>query len=229
MSRTAGHTQRSGFAIAAWALGALAFATGCPADDTTVPADAATDAAATSGLTIHWECRPDLPGRATSEATVDRAVFRLRNVRTVSDSGTTSAPPASNQLSLEWGAGVAPRPLELTDAPAGLYSRLLFDLDGGYAEYAYEISGTVEINNAFYQFVIREREVTPLYLDFALALPPGGNGAIEVRIEVDKLVKAVEFSQVPPFNSVLVIEDGNPQLDAVRYELRNAIEIHSGS
>ena len=46
------------------------------------------------------------------------------------------------------GAGTAPAALPVPSAPPGLYSKLLFDLDGdtdgSTVEYAYEITGTVK-------------------------------------------------------------------------------------
>ncbi|MDQ3364061.1 MAG: hypothetical protein M3680_01340 [Myxococcota bacterium] len=206
--------------LAVLALLAGSSLTACPGDDGVTPD--ARDASDGAGLAITWESRPDtIPGDASSNDTIDSAVFRLENIRVVGDAG----PIAVGALTVQWAAGIVPGPVAVDQAPPGLYSRLLFDLAPGPAGFAYEITGTVEVDGASRPFTIRDRAARPISLDYSITLRPGGEATIPVRVESDRLAKAVDFEELPFINGRYLVED-DATLAAVRAELASSLGVH---
>jgi hypothetical protein len=159
-----------------------------------------------------------------SEATLERAVFRTHDLRVVGDAG----PIELDRKSLEWARGIVPAPDIPAGAPTGLYSRLLFELegddDGGGEEYAYELVGTARVGATTRPFTIRDAGEVELSLEFSIMLRAGEAARIPVRVELDKLVEAVDFAQVPVIDGRFLVESG-AQLAAVRDKAREAFSI----
>jgi hypothetical protein len=193
----------------------LACATGCPGgggggDDDEPPIDGNPMA----GLTVAWDSKPEtIPGDGPSNTRVERAVFRIANLRVVGDAGPLTVGAAT----LEWAAGTTPAALALADAPSGLYSRCVFDLSG--APYAYEITGTVRDGDTMTPFTIRDTQSTAIAVDYGVMLPPGGSAEVRIDVDIARLVGVVDFSQVPLQGGQYLVEDGSPQLVRVRDEL----------
>jgi hypothetical protein len=199
-------------------LALLAAAAGCPADDTTTP-----DAGGTE-LRVEWTGQPQsLPAAVSSDATLDRAVLQTHDLRAVGDAG----PIDLDRETLEWARGIAPTPDVVEGAPPGLYSRLLFELEGDddTEGYAYELVGTVRVGSTTRPFTIRDRNDLSLSIDFSIMLRAGAGARVPVRVELDKLVEAVDFTQVPVVDGRYLVEDG-AQLSAVRDRLRGAFGVH---
>lgn len=195
-----------------------AAATGCPADPGTTDADGGT-----TGLRVEWAGKPEaLPSQVSSEVTLERAVFRTHDLRVVGDAG----PIELDRKSLEWTRGIVPAPDVPPGAPTGLYSRLLFDLEGDDdgAEYAYELVGTARVGSTTRPFTIRDRGELAVSLDFSIMLRAGEDARIPVRVELDKLVEAVDFAQAPVDDGRFLVE-GGAQLAAVRDKLREAFGV----
>jgi hypothetical protein len=170
-----------------------------------------------TGLTLEWKSRPEeIP---SENSRITRAAFQLSNLRVVGDAG----PLPFGTRAIEWARDIEPEDVTNPDAPSGLYSRCLFDLapSGGYA---YEIEGTVEQNNMKVPFAIRDRGTATISTDFSEMLSPGGEAKIEIRVGIEDLVSAVDFSQVTIQNGKLLVEDG-PQLARVRLQLESAFEV----
>jgi hypothetical protein len=206
-------------------LAALAVAAaGCPIERPPVPP--VDSGGGGNGLVITWESRPGvIPSEPSSDATIERVSFQQDDLRLVGDAGTIQL----DRDELEWARGITPTALPVTGAVPGLYSRLLFELGGddepGNEEYAYEITGTVKVNASFEPFTIRDTGELTMTLDFSVMLPIGGDATIPVRIELDKIVDAVDFSQVPKQDGRYLVENGSPQLSAVRTAVRAAFGV----
>jgi hypothetical protein len=213
--------------IAALAAVAMA-AAGCSPD--APPAPPIDGGPIGQGLSISWESRPaTFPGSPSADLTIERAVFHQDELRVVRDAG-----PIDLELDeLVWERGVAPAALPVMGALPGLYSRLLFELEGDDddrdREYAYEITGTVRVNGTFRPFTIRDTGDLSLSLDFSITLPPGGTARIPVRIEIDEIVTAVDFSQVQIQDNRYIVEKGNSQLTNVRAAVRGSFGVSSAS
>ncbi|HWO21191.1 MAG TPA: hypothetical protein VNO30_20625 [Kofleriaceae bacterium] len=211
------------------ALGAMV--AGCEIGDTNPPGDGGDDdGGGGAGLSVTWESRPALiPSEPSSDLTVERAVVHQDNLRVVGDAGTFQL----DRDDLEWSRGIAPTTLPVPGAPPGLYSQLLFELDGDSdespAEYAYEIIGTVKVNSEFRPFTVRDTSDLALSLDFSITLPAGGSATIPVRIDFEQVVKAVDFAQVTMTDGRYLVENGSSQMTAVRAAVRAAFGVRGSS
>jgi len=197
-------------------------ATGCWVGDPYTPPD---DSGG-GGLTIQWSSRPEaIPSTPSSDRTIDRAVFRQDDLRLVGDAGTFPL----DRDKLTWERGIVPTPLPVMGAAPGLYSRLLFELDGSDGseeEYAYEITGTVKVNDTFQPFTIRDTSDLALSLEFSIMLTAGQSAIIPVRIEIDKMAGAVNFQSVSMVDGRYLVDKDSSQISAVRAAVRDAIGVH---
>lgn len=204
-------------------------AAGCPGDVPPDPMPPDGGPLPGTGLTITWASQPaTLPGQPSADVMIERAVFRQDDLRLVGDAG----PVTLDRDRLEWAAGTSPAALPVTGAAPGLYSRLLFELEGdeeGDDEYAYEITGQVKVNGDFEPFTIRDTGELAMSLDFSIMFPAGGSATIPVRIDLDDIVGAVDFSSVPFQNGRYLVENGNSQLSDVRSAVRGAIVVRGPS
>lgn len=206
-------------------LAALAVAAaGCPVERPPVPP--VDSGGGGNGLVITWQSLPGvIPSEPTANTTIERVTFELHDLRLVGDAGTLEL----DRDELEWARGITPTALPVTGAVPGLYSRLLFELEGdddpGDEEYAYEITGTVKVNASFEPFTIRDTGELDLTLDFSVMLAVGGDATIPVRVDLDRIVGAVDFSQVPKDDGRYLVEKGSPQLSAVRTAVRTAFGV----
>lgn len=180
-----------------------------------------------SGLSIEWSAQPGtIPSEPSSDRTIDRAVFRTDDVRLVGDAGSFDLDLGK----LEWSRGIVPAALPVAGALPGLYSRLLFELDGSAevgSAYGYEITGTVKLNDAYQPFTIRDAMELSLSLDLSVMLPAGGSATIPVRIDIDKIVEAVSFAQVVKEDGRYLVDSSSPQISAVRAAVRDAFDVGS--
>ncbi len=200
-------------------------AAGCPVERPPVP-PVDSGGGEGNGLIITWQSQPGvIPSEPTANTTIERVAFELHDLRLVGDAGTLEL----DRDELEWSRGITPTALPVTGAVPGLYSRLLFELEGdddpGDEEYAYEITGTVKVNASFEPFTIRDTGELNLTLDFSVMLAVGGDAAIPVRVDIDKIVGAVDFSQVQKEDGRYLVENGSPQLSAVRTAVRGAFAV----
>jgi hypothetical protein len=201
---------------------------GCPGDAPPAPPPDGGPLPGT-GLTITWTSQPaTIPGQPSSDLSIERAAFLQDELRLVGDAG----PVPLDRDQLEWAAGTAPAALPVAGAAPGLYSRLLFELEGdeeGDDEYAYEITGQVRVNGDLEPFTIRDTGELTMSLDFSIMFPAGGSATIPVRIDLEAIVEAVDFSSVPFQNGRYLVEGGSSQLSAVRTAVRGAIAVRGPS
>lgn len=200
-------------------------AAGCPVERPPVP-PVDSGGGGGNGLIITWESQPGvIPSEPTANTTIERVELRQDELRLVGDAGTIQL----DRDELEWARGITPTALPVAGAVPGLYSRLLFELegddDGGKEEYAYEITGTVKVNASFEPFTIRDTGELTMMLDFSVMLAVGGDATIPVRVDIDRIVGAVDFSQVQKEDGRYLVENGSPQLSAVRTAVRAAFGV----
>ncbi len=130
-------------------------------------------------------------------------------------------------LDLLWATGEVPPDLEFPDAPTGLYARMSLELDRGTGTYAYELTGSADIRGVIEPFTVRDRDQLAVSFEYEIALPPGAAARIPVRIELDSVVRALDFEAAPVVGGRRVIETGDAQMPVVRTELAKAFGVHN--
>lgn len=196
---------------------------GCPADDG--PSDV--DGGPAAGLSVEWLSEPaPIAGQIDSEHTLDTATLHLRNVRVIGDAGTGDPRTLAPVVELGWATGTEPPALAFADAPTGLYSRLSFTLDRGAGDWAYELTGTVVLDDVPVPYTLRDRDPLDVSMTYEITLPPGAGARIPVRIELGDVVRALEFEEAPVIDGRRVIETGDAQAAAMRTELAKAFGVH---
>jgi hypothetical protein len=197
---------------------------GCPAEPTPPGPDGG---GGDGGLSIVWESRPSpIPSEPSSDIAIERASFLLEGLRVVSDGGSLEL----ELKRLAWSRDGAPGPVPVKGASPGIYSRLLFELEGEEDDqaYAYEITGTVKINGTVYPFTIRDLADINLAVEFSFELRADDVASIPVRVEIDKLVEAVRFETLTREDGRYVVDEGAP-LEAVRAQLKKSFSVHDPS
>ncbi len=210
-----------------WLVLALSVAlAGCPAGDDAPAPDAADPPG--GGLVIAWAARPEpIPGRIDNRLTLAAATLRLRDARAIGDAGGGDPRTLAAMVELRWAAAVTPPALVFPDAPTGLYARTSFDLDRGAAPFAYELTGTVEIRDVVEPFVVRDRDRLPVSFTYSVALPPGGTARVPVRVDLDAVVRALDFEAAPVVDGRRVVDGDGGQADVLRTEMGKAFGVHS--
>ena len=201
------------------ALAVLGLAAGCPTDDIGLP-----DGGGSTQLRVEWTGQPaTLPSPLTNAITLERAVFYPQDLRVVGDAG----PISFDRRSLEWARDVSPTADVVPGAPPGLYSRLLFDLEGGKTDtpYAYELTGTARVGTTTRPFTIRDPGDLEISIELSTMLRAGETARIPIRADLDKLVEVVDFALADVEDGQFLVEDG-VQLAAVRDKLREAFAVH---
>lgn len=202
------------FAIVA-VLGMAAAA--CPGPPPDPPPADGSGSGGESGLFIEWQSQPQaIPGPVSAGVTIERADFRLDDLRVISD----STPIEIDLKKLSWSRDAVPGTLAVMGASPGLYSRLRFKLEGKdeeeEKEYAYEITGTADVNGTVLPFSIRDTDELSFSLDFSILLMAGARATIPVRVEIDKVIQAADFASAPVVDGTCLVEDSSAVRDAAR-------------
>jgi hypothetical protein len=205
-------------------LATIAAAAGCPGTDPPTPDP--DGGVGGDGLRLVWVGQPAaLPGATPGGAVLERAAFHLSDLRVVGDAGTLEL----ERERLEWSREATPPPDAPSGAPAGMYSRLRFDLEGDDDEPSYELAGAVTVAGVTRPYVIRDGEKLAISIDLQVALAPGGRAQIGVQVAHGRIVDAVNFAQVPILGGAYVVDKSSSQIGAVRAAARAAFAIASGA
>jgi hypothetical protein len=199
-------------------LGIAVLLAGCPvgvADDQEIDASGGTDAPpATAGLTISWDCTPEVPGLVTSDLLVQEVRLQASSLRMIGDSAapgdqrTTRAP-----LELDWSASGMPEDIALAAAPPGLYSRL--EIGTGGSDEQLIIKGRVRLQGDWRNFEIEDQRPHAIVKNIVLALSPGDHKTIPVTVDVAVVLASVPFNDLESDDGVLEFPENDPRLDAV--------------
>lgn len=167
------------------------------------------------GLFIEWQSQPQvIPGPVSAGVTIERADFRLDDLRLISDSPTIDL----DLEDLSWSRDAVPGTLAVMSASPGLYSLLRFKLEGedeeGKKEYAYEITGQADVSGTVRPFAIRDTGDISFSLEFSILLMAGERATIPVRVEIDKLIQAADFASAPIVDGTCLVENVSAVRDA---------------
>jgi hypothetical protein len=177
--------------------------------------------ASTSGLTIPWTAEPALPGQVTSNITVSSMVFRLDSLRVVGDTGTNNL--THGALVLQWGNGETPMPTAFSDAPSGIYSKVVFHADGDLVDYSWEIDGTVALSDGMHSFAIHDLMDLSVTIDTSATLAPGGVAELGVTFRMDQVFDGLDFTALGSDDGLLVLDTDDTAMTAFRTKLQQSI------
>jgi hypothetical protein len=214
-----------------WVTVLLVGVLGCGA----APPDGPDASVTSSALKLAWSSQPDsIPGTATDKITITSASFSLDNLRIVGDAGPGDPRTSLDQLTLGWSGESAPTTQTFPDAPAGLYSRVVFELGANVntllpESSSYEITGTVKIDNAP-PVPYRIRDIFDLHveidLDSGVPLTGTEDATVQLRADLEKIVSSVDYSLLPVTNGERLLDSFDLQILIVREKVKDAFDSH---
>ena len=217
IARLAGMYRAVRFTIA---LGLVACGTSHVSPPPTDSGTVGSDGSSSAGLTIPWTASPAIPGPVASDVSVTSMVFRVDSLRVVGDTGTSAS---HGGLELQWATGEAPPPTMFSDAPSGLYSKVVFHADGELVDYSWEIDGTVAIDGATQSFAIHDLAAMSVNIDSSAMLEPGGSVTLGVTFQMDQAFDGLDFKSLDDDDGLLVLDTDDSQMSDFRTKLQQAI------
>ena len=201
---------------------------GCPGPAPNTDGGADTPPQSAS-LHVTWNPLPDvIPGSAGSNITITDAEFGVESLRVVGDAGPGDPRTFVQNLDLNWDADDKPDPITFANAPPGLYSRMewLLATSNQLREdnplYAFEIEGTVEIDDNTEQFRIRESAQLPIAFEVQANLQPPSDATVAVRVDLIRIVTAVNYRDLPIVEGERLLAPGDPQMSGIRQKVVEA-------
>lgn len=184
--------------------------------------DAGGPDAAMTGLLVKWQTSPAVPGLAEDDLEVTSVSLELREFHLIGDGAPGDERTTVHRASLSWADGKVASDAAMPDAPAGIYSRLAGTVDGDGAP-SYQLEGRVRLAGEWrpYRIVDRGRVV---FEDGILLTAGPGQTPFEVEIEVDHVLDAADFGALPEREGVLVLDETDPGISAVRRALAEAFD-----
>ncbi|HUQ04810.1 MAG TPA: hypothetical protein VM261_20050 [Kofleriaceae bacterium] len=204
-----------------FAAGFIVLLAGCPvgtADDQEIDAGGGVDTPiGASGLTITWDCTPEVPGPLASDITVEDVRLEASSFRIIGD----SAPPGDmrttrSPLDLRWreanNMSEEPRDIEL-NAPSGLYSRI--ELGTGGMDEHLTIRGEVRVGGNWRDFELEDRRPHAIVKNIVLTLAPGQHKTVPITVDVSTLLAPVPWDELQQDDGVLALPGGHPAYAAI--------------
>jgi hypothetical protein len=196
----------------------------CAHPTTTPPIDGGnpgSDGGSGAGLTIPWTAAPGIPGPVANDVTITSMIFRVDSLRVVGDTGTSAS---LGNLQLQWNGEESPPAAMFSDAPSGLYSKVVFHADGQLIQYSWEIDGTAEVDGNTLPFAIHDMMALSADIDYSGAtLEPGGNVVLGVTFEMTQPFNGLDMSKLNDVNGTLVLDTNDAEMPNFRTRLQQAI------
>jgi hypothetical protein len=168
------------------------------------------------GLSLRWSTRAPIPGDITSEITVGSMVYRIANLRVIGDAGPGDNRTSQDTFSASWDTGVVPPTITFTDAPSGLYSKVILLADANFIDYAYEIHGTVKVSGDTHPYKVHDRTPIGVSIDTSAMLDPGKGTSITIRLDMAKAFEGLDFTKLTNDSGTLVLDTFDDQMNDFR-------------
>jgi hypothetical protein len=174
-----------------------------------------------SGIAIPWSTSPTIPGDIGNNATITSMSFQIDSLRVVGDTGTTNT---LGNLQLAWGSGAAPTTTVFSDAPSGLYSKVVLHADGELLDYSWEIAGNVMMPDGMHPFSVHDLMPLSVNIDTSAMLDPGGMVTLGVTFRMDQPFDGLDFTSLElETDGTLVLDTDDAQMPNFRTKLQQAI------
>lgn len=180
----------------------------------------------TRGLAVRWRAVPSIPtGNLPS---VRELKLHVRSFKVIGDAAPGDAATSKSNFDIEWKSNDDPKALEFPQAPAGKYAKIDIVIRGEDGKDGVKITGM-----ALRDAVLRPYEIeddaqlsvsVPLAADTTLR--PGGTLTLGLRMDLDAVVRGLDFSAAREDDDKLIIDEETPALlAAVRTALTDSIRI----
>jgi hypothetical protein len=203
-----------------WEFALLVCLSGCPGTDPGTDPDAATGART---LNLAWTVKPTtFPGTVSGNTVIEDAQFSARSLRVIGDATGSNDPRTYvDKMPLEWNDQRSPDVHAFMDAPSGVYSRVVLELEG---DHVYQISGTTVVGGNQKDFEIKDdfEKAISVTLDPQVNLAPVDTKTIRVQVDVTRIVGAVDFTMLPTRDGKLVLDSSDPQISEIRKKVGEA-------
>lgn len=197
--------------------------TGCPGtltgDDEPPPTDG--PVAGTTNLHIAWATLPAVIPGESGDLTIEFIRFDLKNLRVIGDAGQVEI----DEPRLEWDEGKVPSRIDFPDAPAGIYSRIVFEIEGhGDEQEGIEIDGTVQIESNEEDFEIRNVGTATIGFDIGIVLQPGDDLTQTILVDLAGALGTINFVALPVDGGRRILRGGDPQVGPFLTALASSFE-----
>jgi len=160
-----------------------------------------------NGVTIAFAAA-DLPLSLGNDVELESVKITTMVIRAHADSGISTLDSAE----LEWKMGAEPMAITFDQAPTGVYSMADIRIT------EFELKGEAEQDGQDHDFEI-EGEAT--LLDVAINYPPtslepGGMVTLGIDVDLASIIAGINWELVEKDKNKLVIDDGSPEIGAVR-------------
>lgn len=178
----------------------------------------------TQGLAVRWRAVPSIPTGNTPS--VREVKLRVRSLKVIGDAAPGDAATTKNNLDLEWKSNEDPKALEFPQAPAGKYAKIDIVIRGDAGKDGVKITGMALRNAVLRPYEIEDDAQLSVSVPLAAdtALRPGGTLTLGLRMDLDAVVRGLDFGAAREDDDKLIIDEETPELlAAVRTALTSSI------
>lgn len=185
------------------------------------------DGTSSTGLFVKWSTKPTAyPGDLGNDITVSTTTLRFDNLRVIGDAGGPGDPRTTRIVFSEtWDASTQPDVTPFPDAPSGVYSELVFEVDGLLMDDSIEIEGTVKVDGNTKPFEIHDRNLTNVDLTCDSTLQPGGATSLEIEADFASMLGSIDFSMVEDVGGTLQLQTFDDQMKPFEQKFQQSFKV----
>jgi hypothetical protein len=186
--------------------------------------------AGAAGLHVAFTSDPTpFPAQIEDGFTLELAVFKFDNLKVIGDAGPGDPRTTATGFQVKWDSQSSPAPIDFSDAPTGLYSKVSFQIDGHLIDDSYLLKGHVTVNGTSYPFEIDDRNALSLSLDCSRMLAAGGTDTIAVKFAFHDALQSVDWTTARMDDGQLELSTTDAQMAAFRAALTAGISIDNSA
>lgn len=146
-----------------------------------------------STLRLAWATTPASPGGTPGGNQLVDLRFRMESLRAIVDVDPNDPNTTRESYKLHWDGSSAPEAIEFDDAPAGRYTSIIFQLDDGDGEKAFDLRGETTDGDTF---KIDDSASLSISASCDAVLAPGGELTLTIEIELGAAIDPIAFDEL---------------------------------
>ncbi len=175
-----------------------------------------------SGLAVTWTAQPTIPGPFATSVTISTVKLKIARLEVIGDTGSGTG-TTTMDYEANWSMNGTPIPIAFFFAQPGLYSAVSMQIDGKVVDPSYEITGTALINATTEPFKITDTMMLAVDVTgYSVALTPGASEDVPLRVDLQPVINAIDFSMLPVVGGVRTMNQSTPGIAAVRTALQTS-------